>query len=161
MKKLFYFIIFLASTNLLATNYSLIYTGIKVGQIENINTLNDKYVDIDVTNGLAKMLLGKNKLTFYEEGTIKDLNLTDRKYKKDRHSIIKLLGKAINNKIIEETIEFDKDKKIEIKKENEAKFIYKYYRKNELKSFGELSFKENNFVSLEDKKNNLTIIKEK
>jgi hypothetical protein len=77
MKKI---LALLLLTNFLFASYTIQYQGLNLGTIKNLDTLKDNYLEADVTNKIARFLLGKDKFVFYNEdykGTkkIKILNI--------------------------------------------------------------------------------------
>ena len=138
-------------------NYSIYFSGLKLGEIKNFDTLQNNYLQADVTNTMAKFLLGKDKFIFFDEDFTLQKDEANIKYKKDKYAIIMILKKALSGNIKDEIIEIKKDKFIEVKFDENYKF--KYTSKDRIKSDGFFVIKDNNLELLKDTKNNIEIVK--
>lgn len=146
-------------TNLAYASYTIKYQGLELGTIDNFETLKDNYLEANVTNKLARLLLGKDKFVFYNEdykGTKDDENT---KYKKDKYAIVYILKKASSNDTKDERIEVKKDKFIDVKFDKNFKFIYN--SRNRIKSKGYFEMKDGELEVLIEDINSIKIIKNK
>lgn len=139
-------------------NYTISYSGVTLGTIENFDTLKDNYLEAKVTNRLAKLLLGKDKFVFYNED-FKGVKHKDTKYKKDKYAIVYILKKAFSKNLKAERIEVKKDKFIDVKFDKNYKF--KYNSKGRIKSDGYFEMENGTLKKLIEKVNDIEIIKEK
>ncbi len=155
MKKLL--ITFIFTLNFALASYSISYKGITLGEIKNFKSLDENYLEADVTNFLAKVLLGKKKFVFYNEDYKGKKNDKETKYKKDKYAIIYLIKKAFANDVKSEVIEVKKNKFITIKHDKNFNFIYN--SKGRIKSKGYLEMKDDKFIKFVEEKNNIKISK--
>lgn len=136
--------------------YLVSYMGITLGEAENLDTIKQNYLKADVTNSIAKLLLGKDIFVFYNEsykGKFRD----NIKYKKDSRAIIYLLKKATQNNIKEkERVVFKKGKYIDVIKQKD-KYIFTYYSHDKVKSKGYFIIKNGELQILKEEKNNIEI----
>ncbi len=138
--------------------YDVVYNNIKVGEIRNLETIKEDYLEIDVTSGLVKFLFSKDKFVVYNEDYNGKLEKEKRiKYKKDKYQILHIIHLATTQGVDYKKIDIEKDKYIELL--FDEKYYYKYTSKNRIKSEGYLIVKDNKLVSLVDIKNNIQIIK--
>ena len=146
-------------TNFAFASYTIKYQGLTLGNIENFDTIKNNYLEANVTNKIARFLLGKDKFVFYNEdykGTKEDNNT---KYKKDKYAIVYILKKAFSNNTENERIEVKKGKFIDVKFDKNFKFIYN--SKNRIKSKGYFEMKDGKLLSLIEDVNSIEIIKNK
>ena len=146
-------------TNFAFASYTIKYQGLTLGTITNFDTLKDNYLEADVTNKIARFLLGKDKFVFYNEDYKGKKNDKNTKYKKDKYAIVDILKKAASNNIKNERIEVKKDKFIDVKFDKNYKFIYN--SKNRIKSNGYFEMKDGELLSLIETINSIEIIKNK
>ena len=138
-------------------NYSIYYGNLKLGKIENFDTLKDNYLHVKITNSVARFLMGKKYLILYNDAYTRSKNDKKTKYKRDKYQVINIIKKSINNELTENTIYFKKDKYIQIThKEN---YNFKYISKGKVKSNGTIEVKDQEFIALIDTKNSVKIIK--
>lgn len=149
------FIILLLSTFSFA-NYTIYYSGLKLGIIENLKTIHQNYLYIKVTNPVARLLLGKKYLIFYNDAYVQSHNKETIKYKKDKYHIIKIIQEGLKNQLMEGTLFVQPNKFIEITQKNNIHF--NYISKGKQKAYGELIIKDNKLISLIEKKNHIKII---
>ncbi len=155
MKKLI--LTFILMINFSFASYSISYKGITLGEIKDFDSLDKNYLEADVTNFIARMLLGKDKFVFYNDdykGSTNDKNI---KYKKDKYAIIYLIKKAFANDIKSEVIEVKKNKFITISHDKNFNFVYN--SKGRIKSKGYLEMKGGKFIKFIEEKNNIKISK--
>jgi len=154
-----FLLILLLFTNFVFASYTIKYQGLTLGNIENFDTLKDNYLEANVTNKIARFLLGKDKFVFYNEDYIGTKNDKNTKYKKDKYAIVYILQKAAVNDIKDERIEVKKNKFIDVKFDNNYKFIYN--SKNRIKSDGYFEMKDGVLELLVEEVNSIKIIKNK
>lgn len=146
-------------TNFAFASYTIKYQGLTLGNIENFDTLKDNYLEANVTNKIARFLLGKDKFVFYNEDYIGKKDDKNTKYKKDNYAIVYILNKAFSNNTEDERIEVKKNKFIDVKFDKNFKFIYN--SKNRIKSKGFFEMKDGELQSLIEDVNSIEIVKNK
>lgn len=146
-------------TNLAFASYTIKYQGLTLGTIKNFDTLKDNYLEADVTNSIARFLLGKDKFVFYNEDYKGKKDDSNTKYKKDKYAIVYILQKAAANDIKNERIEVKKNKFIDVKFDKNYKFIYN--SKNRIKSDGFFEMKNGELETLVEDVNSIKIVKNK
>lgn len=151
-------LILLVMVSSIFADYSISYTNLKLGTIEDINTVKENYFKAKVTNPMAKFLLGKKEFIFFNEKYNEEKENKKAKYKKDKYFIIDILKKAISNNLKEERIFVEKDKYIDVTKNKDYEF--KYISKGKVKSFGKIVVRNFELISLVDEKNNIKILKQ-
>lgn len=144
-------------TNFAFANYTISYKGIELGEIKNFDTLEKNYLEADVTNTIAKLLLGRDKFVFYNEDFTQQKDKDKIKYKKDNYAIIYILQKAIKNDVKSEKIEVKKDKFITVSFDENFKFIYN--SKGKIKSKGHLQMENGHLKELVETVNGIEITK--
>jgi hypothetical protein len=137
--------------------YSISYNSLNLGVIKNINSVKDDYLRIEVTNPIARVLLGKDEMIFYDPIAKISKDENNVKYKKDKYFVINVIKNGISNNLKEGKRFIAKKKYLEITKEKDYKF--KYVSKGRLKSYGTLIVKNQELISLTDEKNNIVIKK--
>ncbi len=146
-------------TNFAFADYTIKYQGLTLGNIENFDTIKDNYLVANVTNTIARFLLGKDKFVFYNEDYIGKKDDENTKYKKDKYAIVYILNKAFSNNTKDERIEVKKDKFIDVKFDKNFKFIYN--SKNRIKSKGFFEMKDGELQFLIEDVNSIEITKNK
>ena len=146
-------------TNIAFASYTIKYQGLTLGDIENFDTLENNYLEANVTNKIARFLLGKDKFVFYNEDYVGKKDDENTKYKKDNYAIVYILNKAFSNNKEDERIEVKKNKFIDVKFDKNFKFIYN--SKNRIKSKGYFEMKDGELQSLIESVNSIEIIKNK
>ena len=142
-------------TNFLFANYTISYAKLKLGIIRDINTVEQNYLDIKITNSVAKFLLGKKNMLFYNEKFTVNKKSKSYKYKKDKYFIIEILKRTIDGTLEDGNIYVAKNKYIQIKKDKN--YSFKYISKGRIKSFGKIVVENGELISLVDEKNNINI----
>lgn len=138
-------------------NYSIYYGDLKLGVIQNFSTIKENYLKIKVTSTLAKWMLGKKEVIYYNDEATIAHNDSNTKYKKDKYHIIDILKQSIANKLRDGKIHINKEKYLNIeKKEN---YNFQYVSKGRVKSDGEIKIQDAKLISLTDAKNHVKIIK--
>lgn len=155
MRYLLYVILFCSFS---FAKYNIIYNDITLGEINHLDTIKKEYLEISITNKLAKFIFAKDKFIIYNEnytGNLEEENTT--KFKKDKYQIIKILNLATLQNIVYKKIIIEKDKYIEIVFNKD--YSFKYVSKNKIKSEGYIEVQNNILISLIDTKNNIKILK--
>lgn len=144
-------------TNIAFASYIIEFKGLEIGEIKNFNSLKQNYLEADVTNSIARFLLGKDKFVFYNEDYkgLKDDDNT--KYKKDKYAIIYILKKAAANNTKNERLQIKENKYIDIKFDTNYKF--KYTSKDRIKSEGFFVMKDGKLETFIEEVNSINIIK--
>lgn len=138
-------------------NYSIYYGDLKLGVIHNFNTIKENYLKIKVTSSLAKWLLGKKEVIYYNDQATIAHNDNNTKYKKDKYHIIDILKQSINNNLQDGKIHINNEKYLNIQKKKDYNF--QYVSKGRVKSDGQIKIKDAKLISLIDDKNHVKIIK--
>jgi hypothetical protein len=144
-------------TNFAFASYTIKYQGLELGTITNFDTLKNNYLEANITNSIARLLLGKDKFVFYNEDYKGKKDDKNTKYKKDKYAIVYILQKASANNTKEERIEVKKDKFIDVKFDKNFKFIYN--SRNRIKSKGYFEMKNGELQSLIEEVNSIEITK--
>ena len=147
-------------TNFAFANYTITYQGLTLGTIENFETIKDNYLEANVTNRIARFLLGKDKFVFYNEKYTGKKDEKNTKYKKDKYAIVYILQKAFSNNTENERIKINekKNKYIDVTFDNNFKFVY-HNADNKIKSKGYFEMKDGELQSLIEDINSIEIIK--
>ena len=152
-----FFLIFLPYS--LMAGYSISFKNIKVGNIKSLATLKHNYIEIDITNPIARFMAGKDTMIYYNDQYSQDKN-KNAKYKKDRYQVIELLKITTQGKISQKDITIKKDKIISLNKTSQDHFNYIYNSKNRIKAKGSIKIKEQKLVALIDSQNGVEIIRQ-
>jgi len=137
-------------------DYYIKYKGVKLGEIENLNTLKDLYLNAKATNPVVRFLLGKNRYVFYAD---KKPKIDDAKFRKDKNQLLFALREAISHRPAHKEFQIRGDRKLIVScKANLCE--YKYYKKGKFKDSGIIEFDQNGeFYKLTEKNSNVVIIK--
>ena len=154
MKKLILLIVL--SNSFLFANYSIYYNKIKLGVIKDFSSLKDNYIKIKVTNPIARFMLGKKELIYFNS-LFQKTRTKDIYYKKDKHEIVNVLKGAISNKLQDKKIFFNEKSYLDIKYDKNYKFSY--FSKGKVKTKGEIDIFQNELISLSDTINKVQIIR--
>ena len=152
-----YIITLLIFTNFAFANYSLYFNSIKLGEIENFDSLKKNYFKAKVTNSVARFLLGKDYVIYYNEQYKNAKKNKNTKYKKDKYQIITILKKAAKNDTKDERINISKGKFIDVSFDKNYKF--KYSSKKRIKSDGYFQMKDGKLIKLIESVNSIEISK--
>ena len=154
MKYLFFIILAVQS---LFADYSIVYNNLKLGTIKSLDTLEQNYLKINVTNPIARFMLGEPVLILYNQAYVLPQMKRNITFKKDRYEIITVLKKGLSQNLKKERIYYSDSKYLEIKKEKN--YTFKYISKGYIKTFGDITIENDHLRSIIDKKNNIKIIK--
>lgn len=153
-----YILTVLLLSSMAFAQYSIKLNGIKLGEIKNLeDSLKKNCLEAEVTNSIARFLLQKDYLIFYNEKYTKKRDNEDTKYKRDKYQIITILQKAYANKMKNERIQIDEGKYIDVKLEDNYKFIYN--SKGRIKSDGYFEMKDGKLLKLVETVNDIEISK--
>jgi len=155
MKTILFLIIMISSS---FASYSVVYTDLKLGIIQDINTVKDNYFKAELINPVAKFLLGKSELLYYNDKYKTTKRAKEIDYKKDRYYIIEIIKRSIMNNLEEGKIFISDNKYIDIQKDDNYKF--KYISNGKIKSYGTINIENSELISLIDEKNRVRIIKD-
>lgn len=144
-------------TNFAFASYTIKYQGLSLGIIKNFDTLKDNYLIADVTNKIARFLIGKDKFVFYNEDYKGITNDKNTKYKKDKKAIIYILQKAAANDTKNERLQIKKDKFIDVTFDKNYKFIYN--SENEIRSKGYFEMQDGQLLTLKEEMYSIEITK--
>lgn len=137
--------------------YDVLYNDIKLGEIQNIKTIKENYIQIDVTSKMAKFFFSKDKFIIHNDHFDKNSKNENRvKYKKDKYQVLNIIQLTSAQNIKYEKFNISKGKYIELW--FDEKYYFRYTSKNKLKSEGYLVVKDHVLQSLVDTRNNIKII---
>ncbi len=160
MKIKITFIALLFSSALLnaGESYIIKYKGITLGEIENINTIQNLYLNAKATNPFVRLILGKSRYVFYDG---KKPNIADAKFRKDKNQLLFALKEAINHQPKHRVFTIKGDRKLIV--ECSQKICrYKYYKRGMFKDSGIIEFDQNNtFYKLTEKNAHVVIQRKK
>ncbi|GGD35606.1 hypothetical protein GCM10012288_06890 [Malaciobacter pacificus] len=154
MKSIFVLLIFI---NFSFASYSVYFTGIKLGEAKDFETLNEHYLKADVTNSIAKFLLGRDTFIFHDEKFSLKKDKENIKYKKDKNQIIEVLRRAKNNELKPGRITINENKYIDVTFDKSYKF--KYVSSGKVKSEGYFIIKNSQIQEFIETKNDIKITK--
>ncbi len=141
-----------------AGEYYIKYKGIRLGEIDTLETLKYHYLDAKVTNFIAKLLLRKKRFVFYE-GI--QPNIKDAKFRKDKNKILFALYEAIKTRPKYKKYVINDTKHLTLIC-NEQACTYTFTKKGSIKGQGLIEFDKNrNFVRLTEQLSDVVIAKEK
>jgi hypothetical protein len=130
-----------------AGNYDIRFKGIKLGEIETLDTLKDNYLKAEVTSRIARFFIRHDNFVFHggEKPKIKDA-----KYRKDKNLILFAFYQSLTEKPKHKVYKISDVKTMTLDcSDDECKFIYN--KKGKIKGKGTISFdKDGNFVSLKE-----------
>lgn len=155
-----YILCFLIFTNLLLANYKITYHNLKLGEIKDLTTINESYLKVKVTNPIARFLLRAKYMILYNEDFKGEKSEKKTKYKKDNYQLIRLISRAMTNKLSEKEriyVKNHKEKYIDLT--YDKKYYFKYISKKRVKTDGYFEIKDGTFTSLIEHKNKIKIIK--
>lgn len=155
MKKTLLSLIFFF--NFSFASYSVYFSGIKLGDAQNFDTLKDNYLQATVTNSVAKFLLGRDTFIFYDEYFNLEKDEKNIKYKKDKNQIIQILKRATNNDLQPGRITINEKKYIDVSFDKNYKF--KYVSNEKTKSEGYFIIENKELIKFVETVNNIEISK--
>ena len=138
-------------------NYTIYYGNLKLGVIHTLDTIKENYLKVKITNVIAKLLIGKKELIFYNDKYTQKKNNKNTKYKKDKYRIIDIIKQSISNSLIEGKFEITSEKYIKITKNKNYNF--QYVSKGKIKSDGIIKVLNQELLALIDEKNHVRIVK--
>lgn len=157
MKKLLLILFFYTFS---FADYSLSYSGIKLGEIKTFKTVKNNYFKVKVTSSIAKFLLGYDYIVFYNNNYKEKRNNPDIKYKIDKYKIIDIFNVALYEEVKDKfTVNISDKKRIDIVKKEDYEF--KYHSKGKIKTQGKFRITNNDLIFLEEYNNNILIEKMK
>ncbi len=141
-----------------ADHYTITFKGIKLGEIQTLQTLKKHYLDAKVTNFIAKILLRKNHFVFYDD--YKPI-IKDAKFRKDKNKILFVLSEAITHRPTYKKYILKNKKEIVLTcRDKQCSYIFK--KRGSIKGEGIISFDKNNqFYLLKEKISDVVISRSK
>lgn len=137
--------------------YDVIYKGMTLGEIRDLSTIKDLYLKAEVTNGVARFLLGKDSLVYYsgDKPTVKKA-----KYKRDKKMMLYAFSQSLDERPKFKRYKINDIKNITLSCEgNSCEFIY--YKNNHIDGRGKILFDEDNeFVSISEELTDFKIVKQ-
>jgi hypothetical protein len=151
-KTILFLILFTLSAN--ATIYDVKFKGIKLGEIENLETLENTYLKAKVTNSIARFMLGKKYLIFYGD---EKPNLKGVKFKKDNKMILYSFYQSLKSRPKHQVYKINDIKNITLECEgNSCEFTYK--KNNHIDGKGTILFdKDGEFISINEEFSSVVI----
>ena len=123
MYKLFMIFLFSTMLNANAGNYDIRFKGIKLGEIENLDSLKDGYLKAEVTSRIARFFIGHDYFVFY--GGDKPA-IDDAKYRKDKNMIVFAFYQSIVEKPKHKVYNISSVKSLTLDcSDNECKYFYR------------------------------------
>ena len=137
--------------------YDVNFRGMTLGEVRDLSTIKDLYLNAKVTSRVARFLLGENRLVYY--GGDKP-NIGDAKFKKDKKMILYAFSQSLDAKPKFKRFTINENKNITLACEKqECTFIY--YRHGEVGGEGKISFDEQgNFLRITEEMSNFEIVKQ-
>lgn len=127
-----------------ASSYNVKYKGITLGEIESLETLQENYLKAEVTNMIAKLLIGKKYFILYEG---EKPPIENAKFREDKTMVLFAFKESIANKPTYKHYTIDDTKEMTIRCGEQCTF--EYQRKGKIKGRGVVSFDENgDFLNL-------------
>ena len=152
-----YLLIFFILFGFSFAKYDVIYYGVKLGEIKDMETIKENYIEIKITNKLAKFFSSKETFVLHNENFDKNITIQENtQYKKDKYQVLNIIKLATTQNISYKKFDISKDKYIELW--YDKKYYFKYTSKKRVKSEGYLIIKGETLISLIDTKNNIQII---
>jgi len=137
--------------------YDVIYNNVKLGEIKDMETIKNDYIEIKLTSKLVKFFSSKEKYVLHNDNFEgKQTNQKDIKYKKDKYQVLNIVKLSKEQNVKYKKFDISKDKYIELW--HDKKYHFKYTSKKTVKSEGYLTVKDHTLLSLIDTKNNIQII---
>ncbi|RUM62686.1 MAG: hypothetical protein DSZ05_09665 [Sulfurospirillum sp.] len=141
-----------------ANPYLIKYKGLTLGEIDNLTTLKDLYLDAKATNPIVRLLLGKSHYVFYAG---KKPEISHAKFRRDKNQLLFALREAITHRPKYKRFDITKDKKLVVACKKDV-CNYQYIKKGIVNDSGIILFDEDNqFYKLTEKKSNVVIVKKK
>ncbi len=142
-------IILLLSTilNANAGNYDIRFKGIKLGEIETLDTLKKNYLKAEVTSRIARFFIRHDNFVFH--GGDKPV-IKDAKYRRDKNLILFAFYQSLTEKPKHKVYRINDIKTMTLDcTDRECKFIYN--KKGHIKGRGIISFDKNGeFIRLKE-----------
>lgn len=138
-------------------SYSISFKNVRLGTINSLATLKEHYIMIEITNPIARLMVGKDQMIYYDDAYSQAKNNHSVKYKKDRYQIIRLLELATTGKLNQKRFMIKKDKFITIQSHNKNIYSFLYNSKNRIKAKGRIEIDRHKLVSLIDDQNSVKI----
>ncbi len=147
MYKIILMILTATILNANAGNYNIKFKGIKLGEIETLDTLKENYLKAEVTSTIAKFFIGKENFVFHsgEEPKIKDA-----KFRRDKNMLLFAFLQSLTEKPEHKVYKINDVKTMTLDcSTNECKFIYN--KKGRIKGQGIITFDERGeFIKLKE-----------
>ncbi|GEM_PF-1685126 len=141
-----------------ASPYLIKYKGVTLGEIENLNTLNQLYLNAKATNPIVRFLLRKKRYVFYAG---EKPNIADAKFRRDKNQLLFALREAIQHRPKEKIFTITKDKKLVVSCKEKVCHYY-YFKHGKINDSGLIEFDDNNkFFKLTEKKSDVVIVRKK
>jgi len=157
MKKIIIMVLMTLTLQASSPAYDVIYKGMTLGEIRDLSTIKDLYLKAEVTNGVARFLLGKDSLVYYsgDKPTVKKA-----KYKRDKKMMLYAFSQSLDERPKFKRYKINDIKNITLSCEgNSCEFIY--YKNNHIDGRGKILFDEDNeFVSISEELTDFKIVKQ-
>jgi len=155
-KTLFTALVLTLSVVAQANPYLIKYKGVTLGEIDNLNTLKDLYLDAKATNPIVRFLLGKRHYVFYAD---KKPAISDAKFRRDKNQLLFALREAIAHRPKYKRFDITKEKKLVVECQQSV-CHYHYFKRGSLHDSGKIEFDQNNrFFKLTEKKSGVVIVR--
>jgi len=147
MYKMILMILTATLLNANAGNYNIKFKGIKLGEIETLETLKDNYLKAEVTSRIARFFIRNDNFVFHR-GDKPDVK--DAKFREDKNMLLFAFLQALTEKPKHKVYKINDIKTMTIDCDaNECKFVYN--KKGRVKGRGVVTFDKNGeFVKLRE-----------
>ncbi len=147
MYKILLMILTATLLNANAGNYDIKFKGIKLGEIETLDTLKENYLKAEVTSGIARFFIRHDNFVFHggDKPTVKDA-----KFRRDKNMLLFAFLQSLTEKPKHKVYKINDIKTMTIECDsNECRFIYN--KAGRIKGRGIVSFDDNGeFVKLRE-----------
>jgi len=139
-----------------SSTYDVIYKGMTLGEIRDLTSIKDLYLKAEVTNSVARFLLGKDSLVYY--GKDKP-SIKKAKFKKDKKMMLYAFSQSLSERPKFKRYKINDIKNITLSCEGQScEFIY--YKNDHVDGKGKILFDERNeFVSISEELTDFLIVR--
>lgn len=147
MYKIILMILTSTILNANAGNYDIKFKGIKLGEIETLDTLKDNYLKAEVTSRIARFFIRHDNFVFHSGVEPK---ITDAKFRKDKNMLLFAFLQSLTEKPKHKVYKINDTKTMTLDcVADECRFIYN--SKGRIKGRGVVTFDNNGeFVKLKE-----------
>ncbi len=145
MFRMIFIILITTVINLNASNYSVKFKGITLGEISSLDTLKSNYLQARVTNPIAKFLIRKKYFIFHSGDEPK---IEDAKFRRDKNMILFAFFQSLSEKPKYKKYQINEIKDLTLECES-SQCLFLYRKKGKIGGKGTITFDEKGeFVKL-------------